>query len=117
MEELGLEDWNELSKQAIALSGQGDHAMALPLHQRALEHTPEDDKRNRAINRNNIALCHLNLEDWPQALTAATAATEEDKTYWRVVQPRQCALLPGAVGGGGDQLGAGAGAGRAGRRA
>jgi len=46
-----------------------------------LEHTPEDEKRSRAIDPNNISMCFIRQEDYPQALQAATAATEEDKTF------------------------------------
>jgi len=79
MRELGLEEFMGVRRQAMALGDQGDHAGALALHQ----HTPESNKRNRSIDLTNISSFFGRLNDFPHALKAATAATEEHKTYWR----------------------------------
>lgn len=55
--------------------------MALALHQRTLEHTPEDDTKNRGTGLDNIACCFVKLEEYPQAVKVATAATEKNKTF------------------------------------
>ena len=67
MKERGLEDYAELNRQAIALEVHGDWSGALALQERALKHTPEDHKKNRALILDNIANSYLKLKEFPQA--------------------------------------------------
>jgi len=74
LKELGLEDPAELVDQANTLSSaQGDEAGALAPYQRALAHTPDDDKHNHAENE---TIRHLQFAKDVLAAQQARAAAD-----------------------------------------
>jgi len=68
-------------KQALQLIQQGPCKQAVPMLERALKKPPGEEKRERAKCYIDLADCYNTLKELSQMLMAATAATQEDRTY------------------------------------
>eukprot|EP00897_Mesotaenium_endlicherianum_P009178 jgi/Mesen1/8289/ME000045S07736 len=73
-----------------ALYVKKDFDGALEAYRRALDLVPdhEDAKDNRAAYYSNSAICHINLENWEEAVVASTKALELNPSYLKALQRR-----------------------------
>jgi hypothetical protein len=67
---------NELKLRANSLFGSMQYSEAIQEYDRALQSCPNYLDFEIAVVRSNIAACHLKLEDWKAAVTAATSSIE-----------------------------------------
>ncbi|KAI9705427.1 MAG: hypothetical protein M1836_006182 [Candelina mexicana] len=67
---------NELKFQANKLFGTSHYSEAIQEYDKALSSCPNYLEYEIAVLRSNIAACHLRLEDWKAATTAATLSLE-----------------------------------------
>ncbi|KAI9787415.1 MAG: hypothetical protein M1835_002682 [Candelina submexicana] len=67
---------NELKSQANKLFGTSHYSEAIQEYDKALSSCPNYLEYEIAVLRSNIAACHLRLEDWKAAITAATLSLE-----------------------------------------
>ncbi|KAI9859492.1 MAG: hypothetical protein M1813_006634 [Trichoglossum hirsutum] len=71
-----LTESNELKLLANKLFGSTRYSEAIQEYDKALQSCPNYLEFEVAVLRSNIAACHLKLEDWKAAVTAATSSIE-----------------------------------------
>ncbi|KAI9781651.1 MAG: hypothetical protein M1839_005868 [Geoglossum umbratile] len=71
-----LTESNDLKLQANNLFGSARYSEAIQEYDKALQSCPNNLDFEAAVLRSNIAACHLKLEDWKAAVTAATSSIE-----------------------------------------
>ncbi|KAH0551678.1 hypothetical protein GP486_007102 [Trichoglossum hirsutum] len=71
-----LAESNEQKLLANTLFGSTRYSEAIQEYDKALQSCPNYLDYEVAVLRSNIAACHLKLEDWKAAVTAATASIE-----------------------------------------
>jgi tetratricopeptide (TPR) repeat protein len=71
-----LAESNELRLRANNLFGSKRYPEAIQEYDKALQSCPNYLDYEVAVLRSNIAECHLKLEDWKAAVTAATSSIE-----------------------------------------
>ena len=71
-----LEESNTQKASANALFARSEFKDAIETYDKALESCPNYLDYEIAVLRSNVAACHLKLEDWKEAVKAATAALD-----------------------------------------
>ncbi|KAH0547665.1 hypothetical protein FGG08_000154 [Glutinoglossum americanum] len=71
-----LAESNEIKLRANHLFGSTRYSEAIQEYDKALQSCPNYLEFEIAVLRSNIAACHLKLEDWKAAVTAATSSIE-----------------------------------------
>ncbi|KAL2267808.1 hypothetical protein VTJ83DRAFT_5085 [Remersonia thermophila] len=65
-----------LKSEGNGLFVQGKYAMALAKYSQAIDACPRHLEYELAVLRSNVAVCHLKLEEWKEAVDSATAALD-----------------------------------------
>lgn len=71
-----MQESNKIKTEANGLFSSGSFRDALAKYDEAVESCPKYLHYERAVLQSNIAACHLQLEDWKDAIKAATESLE-----------------------------------------